>query len=95
MPTYASLIEVDDRDVQNPQEFASIWGEIETELTDHDAQLLDSYAVLGECDFLTVFEVSDRKGAFETSMILGRHGLSARTMSVVDTDDFAHLVDDV
>lgn len=95
MPTYASLIETDDRDVQNPQEFASIWGEIETEIADHDAELLDSYAVLGEYDFLVVFEVPDRDGAFQTSLTLRRHGLSTRTVGVVDTDDFAHLVDDV
>ena len=95
MPTYASLIEMDDRDIQNPQEFASFWGELETEFADLEAELLDSYVILGEYDFLVIFEAPERDDAFQTSLALGRHGLSAQTMSATHTDEFAHLVDDV
>ncbi|WP_290814250.1 GYD domain-containing protein [Halovivax sp.] len=95
MPLYASLIETDDRTVQNAQELASIWGEIRSEIEDHEATLVDAYAILGEHDFLVIFEVPDREGAFKTALTLRRHGLSGQTMEVVDTDDFSTLVEDI
>ncbi|WP_121742186.1 GYD domain-containing protein [Natronorubrum halophilum] len=95
MPTYASLIELDDRDVQNAQELASIWGEIRTEFEQHDAELIDSYAALGNADFLITFEVDDREAAFKCALTLRRHGLEGQTMEIVDTDDFANLVDEI
>lgn len=95
MPTYASLVDASDRDVQNAQELASIWGEIQTEFEDHEAKLLDSYAILGEHDFLVTFEVPDSDAAFKAALTLRRHNLSAQTMEVVDTDEFAQLTDDI
>ena len=95
MGTYASLVDVDDRDVQNAQELSSIWGEIRTEFQDHEAEVLDSYAILGRHDFLVVFDAADRESAFKSALTLRRHGLSAQTMEIVDTDDFANLVDEV
>ncbi|ELY94357.1 hypothetical protein C482_18652 [Natrialba chahannaoensis JCM 10990] len=95
MPTYASLIDVDDRDVQNVQELASIWGEVHTEFEQHNVSLKESYAILGEHDFLAVFEAGDREAAFKSALTLRRHGLQAQTMEIVDTDNFSHLVDEV
>ncbi len=95
MATYASLVTVDDRSVQNAQELSSIWGEIKTEFEEHEAEVIDSYAILGEYDFLVVFDAADRESAFKSALTLRRHGLSARTMTLVDTDDFAHLVDEI
>ncbi|MXV60848.1 GYD domain-containing protein [Natronorubrum sp. JWXQ-INN-674] len=95
MVTYASLVDVDDRDVQNAQELSSIWGEIKTEFEAHNSEIVDSYAILGKHDFLVVFDAADREAAFKSALTLRRHGLSAQTMEVVDTDDFAHLVDEV
>ncbi len=95
MATYVSLVQTAERDVQNAQELASIWGEIRTEIADHEAELLASYAVLGEWDFLVVFDAPDREGAFKAALTLRRHDLSAQTMPVTDTDAFAHLVDEI
>ncbi|WP_255194385.1 GYD domain-containing protein [Natronobeatus ordinarius] len=95
MVTYASFIDVDDRTVQNAQELASIWGEIKTELESHDAELLESYAILGGHDFLVIFDAPDREGAFKSALTLHRHGLDCETVPLVDTDDFAHLVDEI
>ena len=75
MPTYASLIQLDDRDVQNAQELASVWGEIRTEFEQHNASLEDSYAVMGEHDFLVVFEAADNEAGFKCALTLRRHGL--------------------
>ncbi|RQG97860.1 GYD domain-containing protein [Natrarchaeobius chitinivorans] len=95
MPTYASLITIDDRNVQNAQELASIWGEIRTEFDQHSATLKESYAILGEHDFLIVFEADDREAAFKSALTLRRHGLEGQTMAIVDTDEFSQLVDEI
>ncbi|WP_408957301.1 GYD domain-containing protein [Natrinema sp. 74] len=95
MPTYVTLVDLDDRDVQNAQELASIWGEIKTEFEQHNADLIDSYAALGQHDFLILFEAGDREAAFKSALTLRRHGLEGETMEIVDTDDFSELVDEV
>ncbi|WP_049922831.1 GYD domain-containing protein [Halopiger djelfimassiliensis] len=95
MPTYASLIQLEDRSVQNAQELASIWGEIRTEFEQHNATLEDAYAILGEHDFLIVFEAADREAGFKSALTLRRHGLEGQTMEVIDTDAFSQLVDEI
>ncbi|APW99974.1 gyd domain protein [Halobiforma lacisalsi AJ5] len=95
MPTYVSLIDVTDREVQNTQELASIWGEIRTEFEQHEAELVDSYAILGQHDFLVIFDADDHESAFKSALTLRRHGLAGETMEIVDTDDFSHLVDEI
>lgn len=95
MPTYVSLVDASDRDVHTAQELASIWGEIATEFEEHSSEVLDSYAILGAHDFLVIFEAPDREAAFQSALTLRRHGLSAETMAVLDTDDFAHIVEDI
>ncbi|PCR91796.1 GYD domain-containing protein [Natrinema ejinorense] len=95
MPTYATLVDLADRDIQNVQEFASIWGEIRTEFEEHGARLRDSYATLGEHDFLIVFETDDNEAAFKSAVTLHRHGLEGETMEMVNTDDISQFVDEV
>lgn len=95
MPLYASLVRVDDRNVQNAQELASIWGELRAEVEDHGCAVRESYAILGRHDFLVVFEADDREGAFKTALTFRRHGLEGETMPLSDTDEFAQLVDEI
>ncbi|MDS0473647.1 GYD domain-containing protein [Natrinema sp. 1APR25-10V2] len=95
MPTYATLVDLADRDVQNAQELTTIWGEIRTEFEGHNTELVDSYAALGEHDFLITFEAADREAAFKSALTLHRHGLEGKTMEIVDTADFSNLVDEV
>lgn len=93
--TYMSLVKATDRNVQNIQELASIWGEIRTEVEAFDASLVDSYAVLGDYDFVVIFDAADSDTAFKAALTMERHGLDAQTMEVVSTDHFANLVEDV
>lgn len=95
MPTYASLIDLKERGAQNAQELASIWGEVKTELEQHNAELEDSYAILGEHDFLITFEAADREAAFKAALTLRRHGLKGQTMELINMDNFSQLVDEV
>ncbi|ELY88932.1 hypothetical protein C484_15103 [Natrialba taiwanensis DSM 12281] len=52
MPTHASIIELENRDVQHARELASIWDEVRAEFDQHGAALRNAYTVLGEQDFL-------------------------------------------
>ena len=94
MATYASRVIVDGREFQNVQELASIWGDIREELTAFDVEVVDTYAVLGEYDFLVLFEAPDRETVFEASIAVERHGLDLATNEVTHTDNFADLVED-
>jgi uncharacterized protein with GYD domain len=94
MATYASLVRIQ-QDFQNLQELAVIWQEVEAEMEDFDAELLHSYAVLGEFDFLTIFEAPDSDAAFQVSLTMQRNGLDLQTVEIVTTNHFASLVEDL
>lgn len=57
MPTWIALVEVTDAGFQNLQELTSIWGDIrmEAEELNPDIELTETYALLGQYDFLIVF----------------------------------------
>ena len=94
MPTYASLVDVQ-KDFQNSQELTSIWGDIRADLQTYDASLKDTYAILGEYDFLVILEAPDRDAAYQAALSLEGHGLDSQTMEIIPTDELAHVVDDV
>lgn len=95
MPRYTSLAKVGDRTVQNVQDLAAIWGEVCNEIDGFDAELVDSYAVLGDYDFILIFDAADRDTAFKVALTMERHGLDMQTMEVIPTEHFADLVDDI
>ncbi|WP_435361229.1 GYD domain-containing protein [Haloarchaeobius sp. DFWS5] len=95
MGTYTSLVEVRDRNVNNAQELATIWGQLRTEVEEFDAEIQDTYAVLGDYDFIVVFDAEGRDEAFKVSLAMERHGLDMQTMEVIPTDEFAELVTDI
>ena len=94
MVLYVSMVQVRDRDVNNAQDLAAIWGELKVEIEDFDAELQDTYAILGNVDFVVVFEATDRHEAFQVALAAERHGLDLQTMPAVPTDEFANLVED-
>lgn len=94
MPTYASLVDVNDREFQNVQDLASLWGEIRTELERFDVGIEESYAVLGEHDFILILDAPDRDSAFRAAITVQGYGLDMQTMEVAPTDHFADLVAD-
>lgn len=81
--------------VQNTQELASVWGTIRQECAEADIDVVDAYAVLGEIDFLVVYDAPTRDSAYKASLIIGRHGFKTRTMAITPTDQFADLVEDL
>ena len=95
MDTYMALVDVDDQRIQNVQELAAIWGEIGNDITELGGELVDAYAILGEHDFLVVFEADGRDGAFKTSVSMERYGLDTQTMEIIPVEDLGRLVDDI
>lgn len=94
MAMYASHVTVDDREFQNVQELASIWGELRQELEAFDVDIIDTYAVLGDYDFLVLFEAPDRDAVFQAAITVQSHGLDLETSEITPTEDFADLVED-
>ena len=96
MPTWIALVEVTDAQFQNIQELTSIWGDIrlEAEELNSEAEIINTYALLGQYDFLLVFGAPDRNSAFEFSLAVERQGLDMTTMEGVPIEPFASLVAD-
>jgi uncharacterized protein with GYD domain len=92
MQTWLSLVEVDGAEFQDLQELASLWGDINLEVEEIDAEIIDTYALLGRFDFLLVFEAPDRDSVFELSLAAERHGLDMNTMEGVPIEHFGNLV---
>ena len=94
MQTWVALVESVDVEFQDLQELASLWGDINLELEAVDAELSETYALLGRYDFLVVFEAPDRESVFEVSLAAQRHGLDMDTMEGVPIEEFGHLVEE-
>ncbi len=94
MSKYASVVNVE-QNYQNVQELASIWGDVRTELEEHEATLEETYAILGEYDFLLIIDAQDRNAAYQASLCIERYGLDMQTMEIIPMDEFATLVDDL
>lgn len=92
---FVSLVDVTASNTQNVQELAALWGEIDNELQEIGVEVEDSYAVLGEVDFLVIFDAPSTDEAFQADIVLERHGLRVQTMEITDTDHFAALVGDL
>jgi uncharacterized protein with GYD domain len=92
---YVTLVDVDESNAQNVQELASLWGEIDNELANIGVEVEESFAVLGEVDFLVIFEAPSTDVAFQADTVLERHGLDVQTETVTSTDHFAELVGDL
>lgn len=95
MSMYMSLVTVNEARIQNVQSLATIWGDLRNEINDHGGNLLESFAILGEYDFLMLFEADDREHAFRIALLIERRGLDMQTMEIIPTDEFGRLVEDI
>ena len=94
MGTYTALVDVRESDVQNAQDLATIWGEVRNDIEQQGGELLDAYAVLGEHDFLLLFEADGPEQAMQISIGVERYGLDTQTMEVIPVERMGELVDD-
>lgn len=93
MATYVALVDIRGQ-IQNAQELASVWGDIRLELEAFGVDLEGSFAVLGEYDYLLIFDAPDRDTAFKAGIAVESHGMDMQTMEIIPIDDFAQLVED-
>lgn len=95
MQTYLCQIDVNEEAIQNPQDLVSIWGDIDRDIDELGGELIDTYAVLGDYDFLVVFEVPEPATAFQVSQVIERHGLDTATSQALPLGRLGELIDDV
>lgn len=95
MGTYMALVDVRECAPSNAQELAAAWGELNHEIEELDANLLDAWAVLGERDFMVLFEADDREHALKISLLVERRGLDMQTMELIPVERFGAIVDDI
>ena len=95
MGTYMALVDVTDETVQNVQDLATVWGDLTGDIEALGGELIDAYAILGEHDYIVIFEADGRDKAFQTSVSIERYGLDTQTMEIIPVDDLGELVQDI
>ncbi|MFC5970893.1 GYD domain-containing protein [Halomarina salina] len=95
MGTYMALVDVVESRVQNAQELASVWGDLRNDIADVGGEMKDAYAILGDHDFLILFEAPDHETALQISIVIERRGLDMQTHELLPVDEFGSLVQDV
>lgn len=90
-----ALVDVNEAQIQNVQELASMWGDIRNDIEGLGGELVDAYAILGDRDFLVLFDAEDREAAFQIAVAVERYGLDMQTMEIIPMEEFAQLVDDL
>lgn len=93
MAKYVSTVKIRGP-VQNVQKLASIWGDIRNDLQEYDVELEQSYAILGEYDFLLILDAPDRDAAFQASLAIENYGLDMQTMEILPIDELTQLVEE-
>ena len=93
MAKYFALVNIRES-IQNSQELTSVWGDIRAEFEEFGVRLEESFAILGEYDFMLVFDAPDRDTAFKAGVAVESHGMDMQTMEISPIDEFAHLVTD-
>lgn len=93
MAKYVSTVKIRGP-VQNVQKLASIWGDIRRDLQEYDVELEQSYAILGEYDFLLILDAPDRDAAFQASLAIENYGLDMQTMEILPIDELTQVVEE-
>lgn len=95
MVTYTVFADVDEREFQNTQELATVWADVESDISRFDGELESAYAVLGSYDFQFTYRVDDPESAMKIAFAIERHGLDTTTHQVAEVDRLGDLVEDI
>ncbi len=93
MAEYLVQVTIDDH-VQNAQELAGLWGDLHEKLEEFDTEVVRSYAVLGDVDFVLIIDAPDRDAAAQAAITIGSYGFSTETKELIPVEEFADLVSD-
>lgn len=95
MTTYVLLANVHEGEFQNPQELASVWGELRSDIEAQGGELAGAYALLGEYDFLLLVDVENAEAALRVTVAVERHGVDIRAMEGFSIDQLTDIVEDI
>lgn len=95
MPTFAALVDVIEPEIQNAQEFVSVWGRISRDTEDIGGEVKETYALLGRHDFLVLFDAPDHEAAFQVAIAAERYGLDMETMVGIPVDRLGEIVEEI
>ncbi|WP_123538553.1 GYD domain-containing protein [Halosimplex salinum] len=95
MPTYMTLADVHEQEFQNPQELATVWGDVAADIEEIGGELRHSYAVMGAHDFVLIYEVDDSADAMQVAIAAERYGMDTTSMQLFPIDRLSELVEDI
>jgi len=93
--TFLTLASVNEEQIQNVQELASIWGDIRRDIERLGGDLDGTYCLVGRYDFLLLFDAADRDVALQISIAIERYGLDTETMPATPVERFGELVGEI
>jgi uncharacterized protein with GYD domain len=90
MPTYVMLTNLTSDGVQTLKNNPNRVQEVNKEVEQLGAKVLDQWATLGQYDFITIIEAPDEKTMAKVSVEMGSRGtMSSQTLSAIPVDDLA------
>lgn len=95
MARYCTLADVTDEDLQNVQEWAKTWGQIEHEIQRFGGDVVSAYAVLGEHDFQFTYDAPGAEAGMKIAVAIDRYGLDTRTHQLIGVERMGELTDDI
>ncbi len=90
MPTYVMLTNLTSDGVQTLKNNPTRVQEVNKEVEQLGAKVLDQWATLGQFDFVTIIEAPDEKTMAKVSVELGSRGtMTSQTMAAIPAADLA------
>ena len=90
MPVYIMLTNLTAEGVQTLKNNPNRVGEVNKEVEQLGAKVLNQWATLGQYDFVTIVEAPDDKTMAKVSVELGSRGtMTSETMSAMESTDLA------
>jgi uncharacterized protein with GYD domain len=93
--TFVAHVTLQEEQAQNVQEFMSVFGAIQNDLEDLGCELQDTYALLGQHDFLFVYDAPSEAEAVQASVTMERRGLDVETSTAFRAAEMSKLVEEV
>ncbi len=89
MPTYVILSELTDQGRTTIKNKPERIKEVNEEIEEKGAKIIDQYALFGEYDFITVVEAPTKEKILKIVMEMGSRGtIDTTTLSAMTIDDF-------
>lgn len=95
MATYMILADVHEQEFQNPQELVTVWGDVNDDIEAIGGELRESFAMMGNHDFVLIVDVEDDEQALQVAIAVERYGIDTTSMQLFPVDRLGEIVEDV